>query len=568
MARLGRTEWHSTGLTWNEFTDYLKFSTRVFWHTIYEIVLDACSLFSIRRRKLRMVARAQRTTLAYGFRNISVILSACIDAVIALVTDINLNLRFDHSVMISSLVFIACHYVFGVSMIVWLQSHVVAALVPDVADNVKNLFNLILHSLGLLYITGTDSMKIMLIVRRHRARDFLLYDCARIQIDKSYQDSITFKLMVGSILLASFAEPTIYLMSIIKYHREQALVSSGFAFWLELFQFTLMPVIVWLCGCALMASVYAIPVMTAFMSCALAKRVDRAIVELILPFSRGLDRNICDRSCCRLAKHHHNMNQVELEANKDTLDTIFKDWPTRSSARKLSISAGPIRLRKNATYEQINSNASDITLHAMQYRNLIIMISEIHDIVQSFESLTHRMHVSAVWLTTIGLTQYIMLCIMRLRLDEQNNNSTDERSTVLSLMCVAAGLGLTMILNLIHFTLLSRLPESYMRMKQELFNMNLRMLPSSASRKGIRAHSANEVETRAEAERARHQASAIESAWNMYDVLCELCARSNLKFHGKMYYSKRLILTLVSQQISFCLVYAQFIDICFIMMGI
>lgn len=505
-----------------------------------------------------------RVTIAYGFKNISQILSGCLNAIVACTTDISIATRLDRRDAIGSYIYCTIYCVTGLVIIAQMQAYIVPSLLPDISPYMSDVLDFSLQLIGLIYMIVTSAIPAVLMFKRELLIDFLLTDCSQTQIDMKYQRTISENLMVISVVIGSFAEPIIYYACCSQYFLSGPTYYS-LPFYVRCIIQAQLSWAIWLMGLPLMASMYAVPVMKAFLSCALAERVEQAIGELVVPFTQATlaFEHHEPRFACRLRPDPATRDKL-TSTIVDSLELVKLDWPAMPNNEfnsDLSERLGTGRADELERRTAINRNCPDvISLQAMQYRRLIKMIVDIRSTLMKFEGIVRYMHASTMCLSTLGLSQYIVLCVMRVRLDANRDDVIISWQTLSMFVCTAFAVFNSTVINLVQFMYLNRLPRQLERLKHELYKMNQKMLPPYASHKD----SWTKFKTHGDGERARYHAELSHHAWDLYDVLSRLSAQANMKLLGDARYSKRLLLSIIGQQISFCILYAQFIDVYFV----
>lgn len=500
----------------------------------------------------------ESVTMTYGFRKIALILAACFGWIIPSIIDLKLHARMDKSIVVLNYIFVAIFALFSVISLYFLHGTFVAIMLPKINYTLGTMFDRVASFMAISYVVAAATFMGTMVIRRDRTLEFLTNHCSRILIDKRHQNMISTRVTLIIMMAANLTEPMMIQVLTSDWLNAQDFYNKLTYPIRALVKLTIC-INIWDLGILHLSTMYSPTFMTIFVSCSLAERIKQSIVNFVRPFSHSRINEECA---------HSQKDKIELRKSVGELarllETTMIDWPTRPEAHSRSVSRAPSCTFNNAvrvqccnynqarTYDYCDTDVI-IPIHIMQYRRLIKLLTDVRNATRAFEGIVGNMHFWALCLRTLTTAHCVMLCVLRKRVELEGNmqdgdtiiaHRTNDIILYTCIYMLMAG-----IIDVLTFTHLDRLPTQLNRLKIELFNMNLAMVPRDAqARVGDYHYTA-------------HRAGMVDNAWQLYDEASRLCEEANLRMIGKSYYNKRLLLSVFGQQISCCLLYAQFVDI-------
>lgn len=565
----------------NDIARLYKAGVKMIFTEIWLILCDIVRFFRFSKKshegrlKENMIMR--KSSILHGFGNISKLYVATLTVVMATVCDIDINMRTGWVISLLRNIFALIFLIFGLIFVYLVQGWIVIILLPDVKHPVAQLMGKTADITAVVYLTfGYYIMMKFIMFRRHMLR-FMQKHCSLIQIDRYHQDRLSKRVFTIVCLLSCLTETMLFYMSVCEFAASLNYFKLQTPFMQVIIQ-GFIGLYVWPLAVPMMALIYSAPVLSVYLSCCLAERIERAIDDI-------LRRR--PTSTAKLSSYKHkDVTFVEMTNLSTQVQDVLTakyahcDWPLLSDIdQKLESSQSEFKQGEFKRRETISSvhnrrlhnhqSTHIVPLYVMQYRRLIRLLSETRDTVNCFEGIVGNLHALGIGLNTIGLSQFMITCMLRYRLDagylETRHKAAHHRTGfVMSVGTIVCGLVMVLI-NIILFKYLDRLPNQLNRLKSELFSTNQNMLPEFASL-AVSKVSAGELGERCDDHDAKrdmnllvYNANLIGNAWDLYDETVRLSMRANLRFLGDMYYNKRLLLTIFGQQVSFCLLYVQFV---------
>lgn len=471
-----------------------------------------------RRRKLSRVWTTKcnsEVSIAYGFRQFAAVLVGNMQITSSLV----LNMSDTESW--STITLITNH---ALAMYMWASGCVITRLisgfliknfVPELDRGLERLLSTMVDACCISYCSLAYVINLYFIFNRSRISKFLMQQCANIRADKRFQRVYTARLLLLFINIGFLSEPFIFLYVLhgslqrARYIDLEPTIRDLIKWLLPL---SLAPICL-----ALLVVYHLVPAMSAFLSRALANHITKLLEELMV--SRG---------------------NKSMQTESNALAFARRDWPSS----------------ENECKSHRETSLSYLAAHTHVYRKTIKVLAEIVTVLRKFERLFPNIHLVYTCQSTIIMSTLICVCILRTRLDtaaEVKTPTQTESTKYFAYLIVIAIFAHLLVMSIL-FAQLDKLPAKLRELKQHLFEMNLdlRRYYIEPKQFHIRSDRSNSVE------------GPISEAWKLYDAIERLCVQAHLKFYGHANYSKRLLLNILGQQLSICMLYVQFIDVYYI----
>lgn len=497
---------HDVSLSFRQMNQIYADGLKAIWSQLLE-------LLAIRSRKTAPRSpHCSRVSVAYGFRQFAPILGGNLQLSASEI------LRMNHMDTVSSNTLVLYHLA---SLAIWFGGCVVTSLVgtfmiqnfmPEIDQQIMNLLRSIVDLSCLAYHTLGLAINLVFIYKRKQISYFLSETCSQIQIDRDILQPMT-RLYLLFIMVGFISEPLIFYFVMYKsLGRTEYMMQLG-------------PNVSTLLRCVMVATIlpasfailaiyHVVPAMDVYLSCALSECIRMRVADLA----------DLRTSACR--QHHDALtddwSQIQTPANDGP--------PSKSQATGLTFDIVPTDF--------------------LVYRRVIKTLIQVIKVLRAYEQLFPYIHAVFICQSTFTLSTLVCLRILRTRLDNDmvimnkiNSHKTENlyfsnMGSLTALVIVVHVMVMILLFNRAH-----QLPEQLEHLKSELFNNNLESLKNYA---------------------ATSKTSAMD-VWSMYDTIDRLCAQAHLKFVGQTNYSKRLLLEILGKQLSFCLLYVQFVDIYYVM---
>lgn len=510
-------------------------------------------------------ARGKRVTLGYGFRGIATVLGANV----LVIPSVCLN-YYTH---MTTRTLIVCHLLLAFYLMAGcifcrlIHGFLIEGFLPEIDERIGKLLTGIVDFCAMAYNFLSFATSQRFLWHRTSLSRFLRVDCALTYMDAERQRIFSVRALMLATVGGLFTEPLLFVATVFKALGSLDIISRQSTFTQFIIQTGVLMIEIPV-ALSLVCAMQAVPVMAALLSVALAANIKQTLHEIVFPLRKtsGISRPIVSTK----SQRHIKQSLLTLELDWPSRDNMHRSIGSVANKMVSAIKHPPAKQRCDSDPANDRRRSSIVNpivhRHVLIYRKLVQTIVVVRNTCRAFESMFSGLHMCYIGLSTFVLATLVLMNVLRTRLDAEDSSSLksghynlkqgfDVTSifTGFLVTCLIAHVAIETTL----LTFTNRLPSRLQELKYELFQMNLDMLPQTGDRKRQLLAKGRKTNFHA----ADYEERFIIEAWYLYDEMVRLTDQARLKFDGRFYYSKRLMLTILGEKISFCLLYAQSIDV-------
>lgn len=504
--------------------------------------------------------------ISYGFAKMSKLFAGCFLLTPTFILDISKS-SFQTKAFIAfnqicNILFASTGY-YGMYL---LYSRSLDQILPGLNSKVLKLMSRMLLISELFLVLLEIMVVTYLIYYRRFMFNFLTQESSTMNFKRSFQLRKLMDIFSVVFLTTFFSEPMFTLLTTTQIFKQPLFLptlskASFLAFKFIFIHFLV--TFIWIMGMCNQL----VPVMISYLICMIEKYIR---IELEKQLSRleqnsGDDRR--DSYNRKLQKLTADSRLAEMIENH-ALDTICLGFPEFNVKKKVQFHVDPKAVNKGLPKSREHSSASDpnslvVGGRIFLFINLTKRLSEIKEIIRSFERVYGSIHWMSICSNALLVSQWVVIGIVQLRLTpskeeldpipmETRHISFPFRSVFDNPLISRTIWSLTIfgISNTIMFMRCDIIQKRMEMLRNQLFQLNL-----------------NSCKLSLKYAKYEHQQSLVgewrelDLLWSLYDQVARLSGEINFRFFSQTNYGKKCLLLIFSRAISLILLYLQVIDI-------
>lgn len=404
---------------------------------------------------------------------------------------------------------------FGLIICRSLSENLIGSILPGMPEKTVQFISTIpmicIVIFGVLAITIT----IWTVYHREEIERIVLYSCSSIMLPETFQIRTAVRIFCATYILMYFSDPACHFLVVGASLEETDLVNRLPTVQFKALKFTAKTLILTGTTCLNVCEMF-VPVLTCYMACCLAKHLDIRLKYLLGHHRSNQQQNLGIKSCQQISDH--------------SLDTLHTSWPLLSKQDYPQLSS--------LDSHEHHTNAILFDDVIFTYKNILRTLSEIKVVVDDFERVFGWIHSMQIYASGFRVATWTGLFLLRQRIKLNVSDEAGQLSSGGSGMSLAAGLiGIAFAAETtLIFLYCDQLRYQMRKLRDRLFHINLSTVSSDNLAK-------------------------VDMIWTLYDQVERLSYEANFRLTPNTFYSKRLLVKLFSQIMSFILLFLQTVDI-------
>jgi len=528
---------------------YIKASNqgwRIIFSEMYKILTLKLRLEPEKVDKTSSNQDAEQATLIYGMGIIAKLCASVYCGMAWFTIEVNAGILPSRWFSIISHLIGLIGFVLGVALAYTVFHSSVDQLLPILAEEVSDFINVIVILAEIAFVLLGNWVALWLVRKRKVMQHFILFSCSNIMATKEYQKRSAVRTFLSILLCSHLAEPLFAFMESISMEQPNFMHLSLQSF--RIFKLFSIPVVS--IGTSIYSNIqYVIPIITCFLSCCIAEMIETTVNRHRSKFS------FHDAEFVNPTLNQSTPDKTDPVVSDFALDTLYKDWPAIRASNEFPISSAGLSESRSQDKQAFSSPIKkeenqrlSMGSTLFHYRSLIKTLSVIKVLTKKYYDAFGYIHFFVICVNAFIGSQWVVLGLLQIRISERRSQmfqSSQERTlllrTSLTIMVFIAT-------NSIIFMHCDRLPDQLLKLRNQLFKINLNIA------KRLDSGGANKVE-----EDSAHRDLAL--AWSLYDQVTRLSREANLRLVGETHYGKHCLLFIFSRYVSFLLLYMQIIDV-------